>query len=226
VEPGEGRLWKCLIGYLLVYIAVDVSLGVAHDDWVLHHVLARKNVATGILAVGALITGYGLLSAYLRARYDERVGQWIRRVAKNAWRTLRRALRALRTLRRVTMSASFRGAPTTASVPVGGAAPTVYTQFVFNPTSSLSDEVARLVDVVNDHSREGAERDRLIGGLRHDLNQAQLATTTLGQQLADRIEAEIKELNDKLNKKQVLDLRWAIGGLFITFIGILCGIGT
>ena len=68
--------------------------------------------------------------------------------------------------------------------------------------------------------------EKLIINITEDLKKARADTEELQRKTWDHIQSQIRELNDKLNSLQVLDLRWAIWGLLITLGGILWGIGT
>ena len=60
-----------------------------------------------------------------------------------------------------------------------------------------------------------------IGELAHEVKVARtLAESSASKALAD-IETKIEKLTAQLNKIHELDLRWAIGGLFISAIGTL-----
>jgi hypothetical protein len=68
--------------------------------------------------------------------------------------------------------------------------------------------------------------EKLIISITEDLKKARADTEELQRKTWDHIQSQIRELNDKLNSLQVLDLRWAIWGPLITLGGILWGIGT
>jgi hypothetical protein len=68
--------------------------------------------------------------------------------------------------------------------------------------------------------------EKLIISITEDLKKACGDTEELQRKTWDHIQSQIRELNDKLNSLQVLDLRWAIWGLLITLGGMLWGIGT
>lgn len=80
VKFNEKRWSVGLFFWLLLYVSsfwlwdrtgdfASWSEHLASDDWLLHRVLERKNVATIIQAVGAFVAFYGLLRAYVRAQF-------------------------------------------------------------------------------------------------------------------------------------------------------------
>jgi hypothetical protein len=91
VQPDDKRWYLRLLFGLMMYLAGALLLGqrqgifvaavwplyLAHDDWVLHHLLARKNCATAIQAVGSVVAFLGLWRAYLRAKYKMSIREWI-----------------------------------------------------------------------------------------------------------------------------------------------------
>lgn len=190
------------------------SADLAHHWPHLRHLLrllvARKNVATAIQAVGSLIAFYGLGRAYVRAKYDITVTAWI------LWRVFRRKPRG----KGITV------APGAALILRPELSATAYAQIVLDPKLKLRDQVKQLAVFVNNRSQEAAERDKRITDLGRKLRRAQVATTELKRDVLDRIETEVKALNDKLDRKQVLDLGWAIWGLFVTFVGTVLTFGT
>lgn len=58
------------------------------------------------------------------------------------------------------------------------------------------------------------------------IEKARADTEELQRKTWEHIQSQIKALDDKINRTQVLDLAWAIRGLLITFFGILWGLGT
>jgi hypothetical protein len=62
-----------------------------------------------------------------------------------------------------------------------------------------------------------------IDELRHELKVARTLGESSAQKALADIETKIEKLTAELNKIQALDLRWAIGGLFISAIGTFLG---
>jgi hypothetical protein len=58
------------------------------------------------------------------------------------------------------------------------------------------------------------------------LRDLEVGAVELERNLLDRIETQIQQLDDKVNRVQVLDLRWAICGLLISFFGTVWSFGT
>jgi len=182
----------------------------AHDDWVQLRVLARKNIATTIQAIGALIAFYGLWRAYIRAKYDITVPAWI------VWKAFRWE----------PSSGDYLASPRSAFGGKGDLDAPVYPQFVFNPKHRSRQQINQLARFVNERSKALGALDKQLRNLTAELRAAEFATADLEQKTLERIEAAIKALDDRLDRKQGLDLRVAIWGLLITFGGILWGLGT
>lgn len=201
--------------YLVVCAALFAWHGlVTHDDWLLHHFFARKNVANGILAIGALIASYGLLRAYIRSAEDITVWQWITHPIINAWRRLRHK----------TQHVGPSGIASGTTWGFHGVARGLALHHV-DTTLPLQEQIELLAQYVNKRSTEAAEMDKKIGELGQELEKVKDGSAQLERKVLAHIESQIKDLNDKLNRTQVLDLRCAIAGLFITFIGICWGLG-
>lgn len=186
------------------------SAHLSHDYWPqLRPALARKNVATVIQAAGSLIAFYGLLGAYLRAKHNMTVWDWV------LWR----------------LGWTHRGQDVTYSItgalvikPVLSAP--VYGRFVYKPWQRSRAQLKRLAIFVNDRSQEGAAQDKRIDDLAKELQKAVIGSSDLKREILERIESKLKELDDKLNRKQVLELTWAIWGIGITAVGAVAGFGT
>lgn len=61
--------------------------------------------------------------------------------------------------------------------------------------------------------------------LERELREARYVTSELERKIVAHIETRIQELDDKINRVQVLDLTWAIWGLLISFVGTAWGFG-
>jgi len=220
-----GRIWKkrLYIGGLCAFSAISAGVLLFQPDGTLahwsaelvrdpyiRHMFARKNGATAIQAIGALIAFYGLGRAYIRAKWDVTVTEWI------LWRVFGCNPRG----KGITVS------PRSALLLRPELSATAYAQFPLDSSLPLQEQIIRLSRFVNDRSRDGAAIQVAINNLRRELSRAELATTGMRQEILGRIETEVKALNDKLDSKQVLDLGWAISGLFISFVGTVLSLGT
>lgn len=224
----EDRRWLIgLVCGLTIYLAGSLLFGQrqgslavwSHDlgqsYWLQHRVLARKNVATGVQALGALVTFFGLANAYVRAKYDETVWKWITDWAIRIWRTLLRKPRDV-TIHAGTAHATFG---------VHGYASGYVTHNV-DITLPLQEQIKRLADFVNRRSKESGEMGSMIRKLQHELEQVKDAASGLRRDLLAHIEAQIKQLDDRIDGIQALDLTWAIWGLLISFVGTVLSFGT
>jgi hypothetical protein len=95
-----------------------------------------------------------------------------------------------------------------------------------DPSFSLQEQIQMLAQFVNDNARTVAEHGGLIADLQGKLRELEAGTATLERNLLERIEIRLDEFDDRLNTKQVLDLRWAIAGLAISFVGTVLSLGT
>jgi hypothetical protein len=178
----------------------------------------RKGWATIVQFVGAVVTFGGLGAAYMRARY----GLTVKALAQRAWAFIRRQWAKL--LRR----------PQDQIIKPGGAHSTVQFgtaavgQVGFNLDTSLTvqEQLERLAQFVNHRSREAAQMESMIVALRQEVTKAHQHASDLASKTFAHIETQIQQLTDRLDKTQVLDLRWAIVGLAISAFGIALSYGT
>ncbi|PJE23681.1 MAG: hypothetical protein CK431_10025 [Mycobacterium sp.] len=186
------------------------------DDWpYIRHALSRKNISTGIQAVGALITFYGLGRAYTRARNNQKPGQWLYAQAKRAWnKLLRRTRRPMHHVGSATLAISAEGSASFAAL------------HKVDITQSLHQQIKRLAAFVNKRSLELTETEIKVAGIERELRQMQAEAVELERRTWTHIQSQIQDLNQRLDRVQVLDLTWAIWGLFISFTGTLWSFGT
>ena len=174
--------------------------------------------ATTLQFIGSSVTAGGLLGAYVRSKHGLTLTVYIRqqrtRVSEGVQRTWARVLRRPR---RVTGKAS--GALVVipsmfASAVVLPASLQVDTTAPFQvQLAQVAEHVNRLIDRLPDINRRLNRVDQGLKNITNDLETVK--TETLA-----RIESEIEQLRERLDVTQVLDLRWAIIGLFITTVGI------
>jgi hypothetical protein len=179
----------------------------------------RKGGATIIQLVGAVVTFGGLWTAWLRARH----GVTIAGLAMQLWDWILKQF------------AKLFGWPRPMVVQPGGAHLKLYAEttaggFVtFNVISSMSTEenLERLAQFVNNLSGKTIPQiERHIVNLRSDINKTRTHASDLASQTVAHFQERIDSLQQELDNKQVLDLRWAIYGLLITVIGIALSYGT
>lgn len=212
-------------GLFGVVIALAASALLRHVPWA---ELDVKWWATTLQVVGAGVAFVGFWNAYVRARYDISISVWLwRHVLLPVWRQMRRFARWIKWLLGVT--------PPTQHVvisPIGGTIsatmgmPTVSMSghVGVNPESPLEQQIRQVAALAEDAMKrltrlENTELPRIER--RIDAAEAgaeQLAAETLAQ-----LRAELEELRRLTNQAQVLDLRWAIGGLGVTVVGIFLG---
>ena len=193
-----------------------LSHDLARDCWPhLRPLLARKNCATATQAVGALITFYGLGRVYVRAKYGLTIASWAKRGIKRLWAKLLH-----RPPEVAVRSGSAQGTFGLHVVAIG-----LVTHNV-DITLSLQEQIKRLAQFVNNRSREAADMEKKITDLERELRQARDETSALERKALAHIETQIEQLSDRLDSIQVLDLRWAIWGLFVTFVGTVVSFGT
>ena len=148
------------------------------------HLLARKNCATAIQSLGALITFYGLGQAYIRAKHNETVEAWAKRSIKRIWRTLLRRPRQA-----TTHSGTAHGTFGFHGYAVG------YVTHNVDITLSLHEQIKRLAQFVNSRSREAAQMESTIADLQQEFRQARDATSELERKTLAHIETQIQQLS-------------------------------
>ena len=93
-------------------------------------------------------------------------------------------------------------------------------------TLPLQEQIKRLAQFANNLSRGAAELEKQIAALGRDLKKARADTAELERKTWAHIQSQIQSLDERINSVQVLDLRWAIWGLFISFVGTALSFGT
>lgn len=181
----------------------------------IRHALSRRNIATTVQAIGALITACGLAHAYTRAKNNQTPTQWLRAEAKKTWnKTLRRTPPPRR------HTGSGHGTITSLTTASGRLVHTV------DITQSLHEQIKRLATFVNNRTRDAAKLETKVAGIEHELRKIRDESSQLEARMWAQIEARIQDLNDRLDRVQVLDLTLAIRGLVISLAGTLWSLGT
>lgn len=93
-------------------------------------------------------------------------------------------------------------------------------------TLPLQEQIKRLAQFANNLSRGAAELEKQIAAVGRDLKKARADTAELERKTWAHIQSQIQSLDERINSVQVLDLRWAIWGLFISFVGTALSFGT
>jgi septal ring factor EnvC (AmiA/AmiB activator) len=115
--------------------------------------------------------------------------------------------------------------PATATVRIETGA-TGYVTFNLDTTQPVQEQLKRLADFVNNRSKESDFVQQKLIELGRELRQIRDQTAELERKTLERIQTQINELDQKINRTQVLDLIPAIVGLGISFLGTIFGLGT
>jgi hypothetical protein len=179
---------------------------------------SRKDWATIVQLVGAVVTFGGLWTAWLRAKHGETIRSLGKRLAK---RIAERVVRILGIPRGVVIPVEAASA-----IAIGSTAFFTLT-FGIDRTKSTVENFERLVDFVNRLSGNTIlQIEQQIDELRRDIKDARAHASDLASRTLAHLEQRIDYVQKELDTKQVLDLRWAIYGLLITVIGIGMSYGT
>jgi hypothetical protein len=157
----------------------------------------------------------GLARAYVRAKHDLSIGQWIGRGFERALVVLRLKLRD------VTIHVgAARGAIRFEARASG------HVEHHVDISLSLHEQISRLADFVNTRAREAARMSTKIADVERELDRVRHETSELERRTLAHMESQIQQLNDRLDGIQVLDLTWAIWGLFLSAVGTVLSFGT
>jgi hypothetical protein len=176
----------------------------------------RQGWATIVQMLGAFVTFAGLGTAWLRAKYNATVTALAKRL-----------------LRRVAEKLGF---PRNAviypvginSVAVVGGAASVFVTMSLDHLKTLSpwDQIEHIARFTNNLAGETIPQlERSIGELRGKITEARTHAGNLAEETAARMQEQIDRLERELSTKQVLDLRWAIGGVLISLVGTALSYG-
>ncbi|OMC32012.1 hypothetical protein A5739_11370 [Mycobacterium colombiense] len=186
----------------------------AHWQLIRHCALSRKNIAVEIQAVGALIAFYGLLRAYVRARYRQSVSERIVRWIKIVWGRLLHLPQTI-TLTGIPPARNFGRMGVTQSPPPHSV----------DITQSLHEQIRHLAQYVNDRTGETSKMAIDITELKLGFDGLKDSMSDLASEMREHTTNEIHSFNKQLDSTQALDLGWAIVGLLISFAGTVWGYG-
>lgn len=176
--------------------------------------------ATTLQLIGALVTLGGFSSAYVRARYGRTLWEQLRVWARQFRGWLRKLWARLRR-KRIDVNLY----PPSAGATAGMGTPTVTVSGYLgvDPNAPLKRQVERLVALVNQLSQQLDKLQTEVRRLDQRIDHV-VANATKGLEDAiAQIRGEIEQLTARMDRYQVLDLRWAIGGLAITVVGMALG---
>jgi len=163
--------------------------------------------ATSMQLVGTLVTGFGLLYAWVRAtgvwsRHWPRIKMWL------AWWLFGKPFD--QSLYPAGIDATLKGGR-----------PYPWVRLGLDRTKPIKHQLEHIVQYINTELRRALKGiDTEIGRLRDQLEEMRIDSEVAEQQFRAHMQAQIDELAARLDRTQILDLSWAIGGLFITAIGI------
>jgi tetrahydromethanopterin S-methyltransferase subunit G len=92
--------------------------------------------------------------------------------------------------------------------------------FELDSTMDLEEQVVRLVEYINLVIKKFPSIEDRLDGLEKGVDEVSAEVSTMEQRTLAHIETQIANLSARVDMTQVLDLRWAILGLFITTIGL------
>ena len=159
--------------------------------------MVMKYVAITVELVGTAVATVGLWNAYSRSRYA--IGLWQRLM--HGWLIWPKA-----------------GTGTAAGMYGWRVTAKGYAPFALDNTLQVEDQVAQLADYVRKLKSEIAQLDHEVEQVR---TQASAAVSQALAKAKDDARDQIQSLGSRIDAAQVVDLRWASGGLAITAIGIL-----
>lgn len=194
------------------------SQSLADSVWHWLRSLSRKDWATNVQLLGAVVTFWGLWTAWLRAKHRETPWSLVKRVGTRIAERVAGMFGRPRGVVVGVSAASLIGIGSTASA---------FLTFNIDNSVSTAENLERLADFVNRLSGNTIlQLEQQIVTLRDDIKEARAHASDLASKTLTHIEQQIDYLQQELDTKQVLDLKWAIWGLFITVGGIAWGLGT
>lgn len=225
---------RLLVGALFgIGLALTAAALLRHVRWA--HLWAQLDLkwwATTLQVVGAVVAFAGFWNAYVRAKYDVTVPVWLwEHVLRRAWRHVQRfnawAKQMYRKLfRKVPPSQDVSLYPVTAAGASSMGQPTVTStgDVRVNPDSPLEQQIRQIAALAEDAINRVwvLEKDELPR-IERRIDAAQAGAEQLAAETLIQLRDEIAEVRRLTNQAQVLDLRWAIGGLGITVVGIFLG---
>ncbi len=185
------------VGCVLVTFVLSVWIAKAGDA-------DMRVIANTVNLGGAALTFAGLSYAYIRS--DVHLREWFR----TQWR-------------RLTGHHVVINVDAASMVLIGGSA---HLQVIYgfadesdDPIERLHARTERLLQIVNDLSDELTKAEVRIHDLDNALEQARIEAREGDQRTRADAEAAIDRFAQRLNRSQVLDLRWAIAGVFFSMFG-------
>ncbi|BBX38911.1 hypothetical protein X011_25580 [Mycobacterium tuberculosis variant microti OV254] len=207
-----------------IILAVTLWFGQPHGSlavwWNAHwpylrQLAIRKNISAAIQAIGALVTFYGLLRAYLRATYNQTVTERITSWVTKAWGRLLKLPQTI-TLSGIPSSAAFGRLGITQTPPPHNV----------DITQNLHEQIKRLAQYVHDRTDESSKMALDITKLTLEVDGVKDAVSELECKMREHTTSEIQAFDNKLDSKQALDLTWAIWGILVSFVGTVLSLGT
>ena len=187
-----------------VVVALAVAAALRQAPWASFGI---KWWATTVQFFGALVAGFGLLYAWVRAagfwgRHWPRIKMWWARLRGKPFD---------QTLYPAGINATLKGGR-----------PYPWVRLGLDRTKPHEHQLEQIEHYVNTELRRELKGiDTEIGKLRDELAEMRIDSEVAKQQFRAHVQAQINDLAARLDRKQVLDLSWAIGGLFITAGGVL-----
>ena len=185
------------VGCVLVTLLFSIWIASAGDD-------DMKVIANTVNLGGAALTFAGLVYAYIRS--DVQLREWFRR----QWR-------------RLTRHPVVINVDAASMILIGDNA---HLQITYrfgeesdDPIERLQARTERLLRIVNSLSDELAKAEIRIHDFDKALEHARAETREGHQRTRAEAEAAIRRFAERLNQSQVLDLRWAIAGVFFSTFG-------
>jgi hypothetical protein len=173
--------------------------------------------ATTLQLVGATVAFGGFSNAYVRAAYGESVWRQLLVWAKQFRGLLRRMWARLVGK---SIDVVINAPPAGASAGMFAPTVTVSGRVLLNPSLPLDEQIAQLVTFVNNLAERLPELAEEIGRLDGRIDKVSADAAKAAADALSHMKSGIDKLTGRIERSQVLDLRWAIAGLFITVVGI------
>ncbi|WP_157137561.1 hypothetical protein [Mycobacterium parascrofulaceum] len=218
----------CGIGF-----ALAAAVLLQHIPWTnLRPHLDVKWWATTLQVVGAAVAFAGFWNAYVRAKHDVTVPVWLwEHALLRAWRQVQRFVAWAKRMywklfHIVPPTQHIILSPMTGTMAATMGTPTVtmFGRVGVNPDSPLEQQMRQVAALAEDAIDRvwALERDELPR-IERRIDAAQAGAEQLAAETLAQLRDEITDLRRLTNQAQVLDVRWAIGGLGITVVGIFLG---
>ncbi|NOQ58287.1 hypothetical protein [Mycolicibacterium fortuitum] len=110
--------------------------------------------------------------------------------------------------------------PTAAALGVGTFTALVKVGYSLDRARPVEEQIAQLGHFINRLlTEEIAPINNEIATLNHGLNEARALVESKAEEVLNVMRAEMHRLSMQLDRTQAFDIRWAIGGLFISAVG-------